>query len=145
MKTFKTSRQIAASPNAIFEAMRQPDKLAKWWGPDGFTNIFDVFEFKNGGKWIFTMTGPDGKQYLNESVFSHIEANRQVVIKHICQPIFQLTITLEGVSGGTLLHWEQTLEDDAFAEAVRHIIEPANEQNLNRLSAVLGLNAGSSA
>lgn len=83
------------------------------------------------------MIGPDGKVYPNESVFEAIEADRRVVIRHVCQPVFTLTITLEPSSGGTLLHWQQAFADAAVASAVRHIVVPANEQNLDRLSAEL--------
>jgi uncharacterized protein YndB with AHSA1/START domain len=135
--TFITRRQLPVSPAAVFAAIRDPACLATWWGPDGFTNRFDVFEFEPKGRWIFTMVGPDGTAYPNESVFAHIEPDRQVVIRHVCQPLFQLTITLEPSAGGTLLHWVQAFDDPAVAQAVRHIVEPANEQNLDRLAAVL--------
>jgi len=84
------------------------------------------------------MIGPDGKTYPNESVFSSIEVDRQVVIQHVCQPHFQLTITLEPSAGGTLLSWVQTFADASVAQNIRHIVEPANEQNLDRLGAALG-------
>lgn len=133
--TFSSTRNLRASPSAIFAAIKDPARLATWWGPDGFSNRFEVFEFRPGGKWVFDMIGPDGKVYPNESVFESIEADRQVVIKHICQPYFTLTITLQPSPEGTLLHWEQVFDDAAVASAVRHIVEPANEQNLDRLSA----------
>jgi hypothetical protein len=85
------------------------------------------------------MIGPDGKTYPNEAVFLSIEPDRQVVIQHVCQPHFQLTITFEATAAGTLLHWEQIFEDDKIAEQVRHIVEPANEQNLDRLGQALHL------
>ena len=141
MTTFSTSRQLAALPAAVFGAIMDSECLAKWWGPTGFSNCFDVFEFHTGGKWIFTMIGPDGTCYPNEAVFSNIEINRQVVIQHTCQPFFELTITLEPSAGGTLLSWVQTFADPSVAEAVRHIVEPANEQNLDRLAAALGCTA----
>lgn len=70
-------------------------------GAEGFSNRFDVFEFHPGGSWIFDMIGPDGKIYPNESRFTAIEAERRVVIQHLCQPHFQLTIGLEPTDGGT--------------------------------------------
>ena len=109
------------------------------WGPAGFSNRFEVFEFYAGGKWVFTMIGPDGAAYPNESVFSEIEVDRRVLIQHTNQPHFQLAITLEASAGGTLLRWDQTFDDPAVAQTVRHIVEPANEQNLDRLSAELRL------
>ena len=88
---------------------------------------------------MFTMIGPDGATYPNEAVFTRIDEDRQVVIEHVCQPHFQLTITLEPATCGTLLRWDQTFADAAIAQAVRHIVEPSNEQNLDRLGVELGL------
>lgn len=139
MTTFSTSRQFAASPASVFGAIKDAERLARWWGPAGFSNRFEVCEFQAGGKWVFTMVGPDGAAYPNESVFSVIEVDRKVVIQHVNQPHFQLAITLEASAGGTLLRWDQTFADAAVAQAVRHIVEPANEQNLDRLGVELGL------
>ncbi len=135
MTTFHSTRDVRATPAAVFAAIQDPARLAKWWGPNGFTNRFAVFEFQPGGKWVFDMVGPDGTVYPNESVFEQIEADRQVVIRHVCQPHFTLTITLAPSSTGTLVNWLQVFADAAVAEAVRHIVAPANEQNLDRLSA----------
>lgn len=139
MTTFSTSRQFAASPAVVFGAIQDAERLAKWWGPAGFSNRFEVFEFHAGGKWVFTMVGPDGTAYPNESVFTAIEVNRKVVIQHVNHPHFQLSITLEAAAGATLLRWDQTFADAAVAQSVRHIVEPANEQNLDRLGVELGL------
>jgi uncharacterized protein YndB with AHSA1/START domain len=136
--TFSTSRQLAKSPSAVFAAIQDAARLARWWGPKGFSNRFTEFEFREGGRWVFDMVGPDGTVYPNESVFEHIAVDQQVVIRHTCQPHFQLTITLEPHDGGTLLHWDQLFDDPAVAQAVRHIVELANEENLDRLSAELG-------
>jgi Activator of Hsp90 ATPase homolog 1-like protein len=137
MSIFKTSRQLSASPAQVFAAIADPAKLAQWWGPQGFSNRFTVFEFKVGGRWVFDMIGPDGTVYPNESVFAKIEADRQVLIQHTVPPIFSLSITLNAAANGTLLLWEQAFDDPAVAQAVRHIVEPANEQNLDRLAQVL--------
>jgi uncharacterized protein YndB with AHSA1/START domain len=135
MTTFRTSREIPASPAEVFGAFAEPSRLATWWGPGGFRNTFDICEFKPGGVWKFTMHGPDGTDYANESVFEQIEAARKVVVNHVCEPRFRLTVEFALCAAGTLVTWVQVFEDPAFAEAVRHIIEPSNEQNLNRLTA----------
>lgn len=139
MTTFSTSRQLATSPASVFDAIKRPARLAAWWGPAGFSNRFEVFEFQEGGKWVFTMIGPDGMQYPNEVIFSEIDESRKIVMRHTNPPHFELTITLEANPSGTLLRWNQTFDDPSVAQAVRHIVEPANEQNLDRLSTELGL------
>lgn len=139
MTTLSTTRQLATTPTAVFAAIQDADRIARWWGPSGFSNRFKTFDFRVGGQWVFDMIGPDGTIYPNESVFSTIAPDKQVVIDHVCPPYFQLTITLEPSKIGTLLRWDQSFADDSVAQAVRHIVEPANEQNLDRLSKELGL------
>ena len=139
MYTFSNSRVLTAAPEDVFAAMADPQRLARWWGPAGFSNEFEVCEFREGGRWVFTMVGPDGTRYPNECVFRQIEVGRRVVIAHVVQPLFELTLNLEPEAGGTQLAWTQVLEDDAVAQAMAHIIEPANEQNLDRLGRELGL------
>jgi len=132
MSTFKTSRAFSATPDAVFSAFSSPERLARWWGPDGFTNTFETFDFKNGGTWRFTMHGPDNSNYPNVATFESIEPNRRVVVKHDSQPHFTLSISLEPTVGGTTVTWEQVFESPEVATSIRHIVEPANEQNLSR-------------
>ena len=135
--TFQTSRLLPFPHQQVFAAFAQPQRLARWWGPDGFTNSFEVFEFTTGGRWTFVMHGPDGTDYPNENVFLDVAEPSTIVIQHVLSPRFVLTITLAAHDAGTLVTWVQVLEDSAVAAAIRHIVEPANEQNLDRLHAVL--------
>jgi len=135
MTTFKTAREIPVTVEEVFAAINDPERLARWWGPADFTNTFKVYEFKNGGHWSYVMHGPDGKNYPNESVFRNIEPCKRIVIQHISQPKYLLTVVLEPTdSGGTLIRWEQEFENPKVASSIEHIVVPANEQNLDRLS-----------
>jgi len=135
MTALNTSRTISAAPDQVFAALSDPTRLARWWGPAGFTNTFNVCEFKNGGKWVYVMHGPDGKDYPNESVFAEIETARKVVIDHVCKPKYHLVITLEPSAEGTVVSWSQEFEKSKFAESMRGFLTAANEQNLDRLEA----------
>ncbi|MFZ6780765.1 SRPBCC domain-containing protein [Undibacterium sp. Ji83W] len=134
MTTFATSREIPATPEQIFAAISDPQRLARWWGPAGFTNTFSIFEFKPGGQWSFVMHGPNDKNYLNESQFAEIEAPGKVVVQHVSEPRFRLTISLAASATGTLVSWSQAFENAEIASQIEHIVVPANEQNLDRLS-----------
>lgn len=136
-RTLQTSRTLPFTPEAVFGAFASPELLASWWGPDGFSNTFEVFEFKVRGRWKFVMHGPDGQAYPNQSVFLVLEPARLVVIRHDCAPYFTLTVKLAQVAAGTHLSWEQVFDDAKTAQAVQHIVEPANEQNIDRLTRVL--------
>lgn len=138
MSAFVTQREFACSPQDVFAAISDGSRLARWWGPANFSNEFETFDFQVGGRWVFTMVGPDGARYPNESVFTEIVAQQRVVIDHTCAPFFRLTLTLTPSTKGTVLGWEQVFADPAVAKAVAPIVEPANEQNLDRLGAELG-------
>ena len=133
----ETRRRLPFAADAIYAAFADPACLAAWWGPDGFSNSFDVFEFVPGGRWAFTMHGPDGRDYPNRSVFAALDPGRRVVIEHVNAPLFTLTVTLGEADGGTEVHWRQDFRDPAVAEALRAVCEPSNEQNLDRLHAAL--------
>jgi uncharacterized protein YndB with AHSA1/START domain len=134
---FRTRRLLPYPRQQVFDAFTHPEVLAGWWGPNGFTNTFEIFEFKPGGHWKFVMHGPDGSNHANESVFLKVDAPSSIVIQHISPPHFTLTISLESHEGGTRIDWVGQFEDPAVAERIRHIVEPANEENLDRLGAAL--------
>jgi uncharacterized protein YndB with AHSA1/START domain len=134
MTTFNTSREIPAAIEQVFAAISDPECLSRWWGPAGFTNTFKVCDFKNGGRWSFIMHGPDGKNYPNENVFTKIESPKKVVIQHVSEPKFCLTIGLAASAIGTVVTWSQVFESPEVASRIEHIVVPANEQNLERLS-----------
>lgn len=135
--TLSTSRVLPHTPSAVYGAFASAGILASWWGPDGFTNTFELFEFKPGGRWKFVMHSADGKKYANESVFATLEPDSRVIIEHVAHPHYTLVVSFTPVEGGTCITWEQTFKDTKTALGLRHIVEPANEQNLDRLANAL--------
>lgn len=135
MSDFRNERTYGASPAEVFDALRDPERLARWWGPEGFSNTFEVFEFTIDGKWQFVMHGPDGADYPNESVFRAIEENTLVRIDHVCEPRFVLEIRLHPHGAGTRVVWDMVFENRTFAANMKDFLMAANEQNLDRLQA----------
>lgn len=134
--SFRTSREIAADPASVFAAFADSARLAVWWGPAGFSNTIEVCEFAPGGTWRYVMHGPNGKHYRNESVFRDIRPGTRIVIDHRSRPRYLLTIDLEpATSGGTVVRWEQAFKSPKVEAGLADIVVPANEQNLDRLTA----------
>lgn len=135
--TLRTSRYLPYAPKEIYGAFSKADLLARWWGPDGFSSTFEIFDFTEGGRWKFIMHGPDGSDYKNESFFQMLVPDAKIVIRHDCPPFFTLTVQLTPISNGTRLSWEQMFDDAETAKAVKERVGSANEQNIDRLTAVL--------
>lgn len=137
MSTFRHARTLAARPDQVFAAIQDPARLARWWGPAGFTNTFETFDFRPGGAWVFTMHGPDGAAYPNQAEFVEIEPCTRLLLRHVNLPHFTLDLVLEPEGAGTRLTWTGVFENREFAEQARSFLEGANEQNLDRLEAEL--------
>ena len=132
-QVIQIQRTVPYIPDEVYAAFADPIRLAKWWGPKDFTNTFEMFEFKVGGRWKFIMHGPDGSNYPNESLFSVLEPGKMIVIQHVSQPHFTLSVSLLPSGTGTRVLWVSAFEDPKVVAAIRHIAEPGAEQNLDRL------------
>jgi uncharacterized protein YndB with AHSA1/START domain len=141
-RAFVHSRLIDAPQRRVFAAFARPERLARWWGPNGFTNTFERFELRPGGAWRFTMHGPDGKDYANESRFVELLEPERVVIEHLHGHHFVLTITFTAQGTQTLVGWRQVFDTAAERERIAAFVTPANEQNLDRLAAEVAADDG---
>lgn len=136
-RALATQCLLAAPPGRVWGAFSDAARLAAWWAPAGFTNEFDCCDCRVGGDWLFTMVGPDGQRYANESRFAELLPGRRLVIDHVSAPRFMLTVTLAPAGGGTQLGWQQCFETAELCRALAPVCVPANEQNLDRLARVL--------
>jgi hypothetical protein len=59
------------------------------------------------------------------------------VVPYMSKPHYVLTVMIAAHEDGTEVTWNQQFEDVGVASRIRHIVEPANEQNLDRLVSVL--------
>ena len=132
-----TRRTIPFTPSQVFRAFADPTVLASWWGPSGFTNTFDEFEFRDNGVWRFTMHGPDGKDYANDSRFLRVMEPSLVVIEHRCAPLFQAHFSFRDAQDGCMIDWQMVFEDAQTCANVARYAGDANEQNLDRLVSAL--------
>ncbi|MCC4118705.1 SRPBCC family protein [Aromatoleum toluclasticum] len=133
-RAFVHARLIDAPRERVFRAFSDPAHLARWWGPKGFSNTFQAFDFRPGGRWQFIMHGPDGRNYPNESVFVEVVAPERIVVEHVVGHHFELTITLTAQGERTLVGWRQVFDTAAERQRIADFVTEANEQNLDRLA-----------
>lgn len=136
--TIVTTRILPFSRAAVFSAFSEPELFKKWWGPNGFTNIFHEFDFIPGGTWRFTMHSPDGGAFENFCRFVEILPPERLVFDHI-EPVhnFRATAAFEARGDNTHIRFSMAFSDRAEYLRVRDIIQEKNEENFDRLEAVL--------
>ena len=133
-----TTRLLAWPRARVWAAFADPAALAEWWGPRGFTNTFQAFDFRPGGVWRFTMHGPDGAAFAMDKRFAEIVVPERIVLHHFQQGHgFVLTMTFAEEGTATRVQWRMRFDDAAEAARVRDFVATANAQNLERLEAHL--------
>ena len=144
-REIRSSRVFSYPRELLFRAWTDPDLLAAWRGPAGFTNTFYEFDRQPGGKWLFTMHGPDGKTYEQDKTFEEVIPGRKVSFRHHA-PVhgFRMEQTYSDEPGGaSRLDWRMRFDAPGELEKIRDFIDKANEENFDRLQSHLNSHAAS--
>jgi uncharacterized protein YndB with AHSA1/START domain len=133
-----SSRIIKASCKLVFRAWSEPQHLKNWWGPAGFTNTFHEFDFRVGGKWRFTMHGPEKGNYANECEFIKIEKPSLIAWKRYSKPLFKVVATFEALTPDqTKVVFKQIFDTAEECIKVKKFAVDKNEENFDKLEAEL--------
>jgi uncharacterized protein YndB with AHSA1/START domain len=141
-RSIVTTRLIDAPRELVFDAFSNPDHLARWWGPNGFTTTTHSFDMRPGGEWRFTMHGPDGRDYENRIAYDEIVRPERIAYRHGGDKgavQFTSTITFEDLGGKTrITMWAvfPTKENRDWVAKTYGAVEGA-KQTLGRLDAYL--------
>lgn len=129
-----TTRIVNASINLAYKAWTDPKHLKKWWGPKGFTNTFNEFDLRPGGKWNFIMHGPDKGNYPNECEFIKIDKPNLIAWKRHSKPLFQILTTFEEVSvDSTKIVFKMIFDSTEECNKLKAFVVDKNEENFDRL------------
>jgi uncharacterized protein YndB with AHSA1/START domain len=64
-----TEREFDATRDLLLRAFTEPDLMAQWLGPHGYTMTIDRFDPRDGGTWRYIHTDQDGNEYAFHGVF----------------------------------------------------------------------------
>jgi uncharacterized protein YndB with AHSA1/START domain len=133
-----STRTFAASRDEVFAAFADPARLARWWGPKGFTTTVHELDLRPGGAWRLTMRAPDGTEYPSESVFVEVARPERIVFRHLTagHP-YEMLVTMVEEGRGTKVTWRMRHATAEECARVRPYVIEGNEQNFDRLAAEL--------
>lgn len=123
------TRVYDAPVKLVWDAWTDPKKVAKWWGPRGFTLTTHSKDLRPGGHWKYTMHGPDGVDYPNHTVYYEVEKYSKLVYDHGAndnQPaLFRVSVLFSEVKGKTKMEMTMALETAEAAAEIRKFIKKA--------------------
>ena len=133
-----SSRIVNASRELVYAAWTDPNHLKNWWGPAGFTNTFHEFDLRPGGRWIYTMHGPEKGNYQNDVEFLVIDRPSFIAWKRHSKPLFQVVATFEEVaSDKTKVIFKMLFETAEECAKLKPYVVDKNEENFDRLEVEL--------
>jgi uncharacterized protein YndB with AHSA1/START domain len=71
--TLEIKRLLPAAPSVAFAAFSEPDELAKWWGPQGFTIPSMEFDPRVGATYRIEMQPPEGDSFYLVGEFRDVD------------------------------------------------------------------------
>jgi uncharacterized protein YndB with AHSA1/START domain len=77
--TLRLHRELPAPRPVVFGACVEPDDLAQWWGPHGFTVQHIELDLRVGGGYRFGMQPPDGELFHLSGEFREVESPARLV------------------------------------------------------------------
>jgi uncharacterized protein YndB with AHSA1/START domain len=125
----RITRLYDAPVGAVWEAWTDPQQVAQWWGPRGFTLTTHGHDLRPGGHWNYTMHGPDGGDYPNKTQYLEVVPQSKLVYDHGGNdepaPLFRVTVLFSEKDGKTQMAMSMTLPTAEAAEATRAFIKKA--------------------
>jgi uncharacterized protein YndB with AHSA1/START domain len=141
-KELVITRVFDAPRELVFKAWTDPTQMARWWGPNGFTNPVCELDVRVGGAWRIVMRSPDGTEYPCGGVYREVVQPERLVFTNIAtdkdgNPVLDglTSVTFAEQGGGTRL----TLKTGAvavvdYAAAYLAGMEAGWTQSLERLA-----------
>lgn len=113
-------RRIKASPQALFAAWTEPEKIVQWWGRDRMPGTFAEVDPRQGGRFRFVMEMADGSINDAGGIYKEFVPNEKLVMSWawVSTPdrVSQLTLTFKPDGDATIL---TLLHEQFFDEAAR--------------------------
>ena len=112
------SRVIDAPRVLVFKAWTDPEQIARWWGPKGFTTIDYDMDIRPGGAYRLRMRSPEGTDHRKRGVYREVREPERIVFTFAWEePDGRLghellvTVTFEAVGAKTRLTLHQAIFD----------------------------------
>jgi uncharacterized protein YndB with AHSA1/START domain len=62
-KQITVVREFSAPPEQVWRAWTESELLDKWWAPRPWKAVTKSMDFREGGRWLYYMEGPDGTRH----------------------------------------------------------------------------------
>ena len=72
-------RRLKAAPAAVYAAWTEPEKIAKWFGPEQIETLRAQADARVGGGFRIVMRSPDGEEHDVSGIYREVVPNEKLV------------------------------------------------------------------
>lgn len=139
------TRVFDAPRELVWRLWTEPEHMARWWGPKGFTNPICDMDVRVGGQWRIHMRAPDGVVYPMTATYVEVAPPERLVYLVFAEDgagnvalecPTTVTFTAEGERTRVTIH-EHAIGLTAAALQMLAGMEIGLSQSLDRLAALL--------
>ncbi len=114
------TKLLDAPVSLVWEAWTDPERIAQWWGPRGFSTRVVEMDLRPGGVWRYVMSGPDGKEYPVSGEFREVTPMRRIVTTDWFDEGFEYPV--EDLPRGivTTVHFEEVGDRTRVTLVIEH-------------------------
>jgi uncharacterized protein YndB with AHSA1/START domain len=73
------TRIFDAPRHLVFQAWTEPDRVARWWGPQGFVTTYCDMNVRPGGAFRVCMRSPAGAEHWKQGVYREVVEPERLV------------------------------------------------------------------
>ena len=73
------TRVFDAPRELVWKAWTEPERLMRWWAPDGCSSPFCTVDLRPGGVFLYCMRMPDGRDIWGKGVYREIVEPERIV------------------------------------------------------------------
>ncbi len=141
-------RTFNAPRSKVWKAWTTSELLEQWWGPKPYNAITKEFEFKEGGHWLYNMSGPNGETQYCWMGFKKIDAENSFHANDaFCDeqgnfspdmPVMEWEVRFEDLGETTRMYETTTFASEADLKKIMDMgMEAGFSQGLDQLEELL--------
>ena len=135
-KKIIVTREFDAPLEEVWKAWTDSNVLDTWWAPKPWKAKTKTMDFKEGGRWLYSMVGPDGSDQWCRLDYKKIVPNKQFIAEDaFCDENGNSTQAFPN------MHWENEFIKTETGTKVEIEITFASEEDMKKIIE-MGFEAG---
>jgi uncharacterized protein YndB with AHSA1/START domain len=75
-KLVNVKREFSAPLQKVWKAWTDREQLDQWWAPEPWKTETKTMDFREGGRWLYSMVGPGGDRHYSLANYDRVDPEK---------------------------------------------------------------------